>query len=238
MTEMASASRAESTSKPINLKRMFTVWLLLALAMTAVSLACLAALPKSPPPADPQGAVPRDTAALGAMIWPEHAPPGHTWRYIVVHHSATPSGTLEAIDQNHRDRGFVNGAGYHFLINNGRSPGTIDGQITPTGRWLEQIDGAHTKVREHPELNAEGIGICLVGNFEQSPPTPAQMASLEVLVLTLRDRYNIPLERIIAHGELKNTQCPGRLFPMEAFLMDLRQAYLKSHLATSPSTAE
>jgi len=82
-------------------------------------------------------------------------------------------------------------------------------------------------VRDHPEFNTEGIGICLIGNFDQHEPTPGQMAALEMLVLALRERHRIALEDILGHGELKNTRCPGRLFPMETFLMDLRQGHLK-----------
>jgi len=62
------------------------------------------------------------------------------------------------------------------------------------------------------------------------------MTSLHLLVLALRDRCNIPLERILGHGDVKETRCPGRLFQMEPFLMDLRTAYLKQRLlAPSPS---
>jgi hypothetical protein len=208
---------------------MIRVWLALAGAMTVTMVVGLAAMP-TPGPAPPASGPPVDAAALEAIIWPRDMVPTKPWRYIVIHHSATNAGTLEAFDQGHRDRGFEHGVGYHFIINNGRSEGTGDGQILPTPRWLGQLDGAHTKVLDHPEFNTEGIGICLVGNFDQYAPSPAQMTSLQMLVMALRDRYDIPLERIVGHGELKNTRCPGRLFPLEAFLMDLRQAYLKSRV--------
>jgi N-acetyl-anhydromuramyl-L-alanine amidase AmpD len=92
-------------------------------------------------------------------------------------------------------------------------------------------------VPDHPEYNTEGIGICLVGNFDRQPPTAAQMTSLEILVLALSRRYEIPLDRIVGHGELKNTQCPGRLFPMEKFLMDLREASIDRQLLAPSETA-
>ncbi|MBM4017684.1 MAG: N-acetylmuramoyl-L-alanine amidase [Planctomycetes bacterium] len=204
--------------------RMVRVWAALVAAMTVAAMIFWAAMPR------PRAAAPPATTDPGALretVWPKEMAPSRAWRYIVIHHSATPVGTLEAIDQTHRDRGFVNGVAYHFLINNGRSPGTADGQIVPTRRWVDQLDGAHTKVRDHPEFNTEGVGICLIGNFDQHEPTPAQMAALEMLVLALRERYRIPLEHIAGHGELKNTRCPGRLFPMETFLMDLRDEHLK-----------
>jgi len=56
------------------------------------------------------------------------------------------------------------------------------------------------------------------------------MVALERLVLALCERYDIRLHDIVGHGELKNTKCPGRLFPMESFLMDVRQAFIARHL--------
>ena len=216
----------------MNLKRMIRVWGLLAASMTVAALACWAAMPKDPPEPGPTDVM-ADLAALNSLVWPADIAPGGAWQYIVVHHSATPSATLRSLEQFHSDKGFE-GVGYHFLINNGRAPGTADGKITPTVRWIEQRAGAHTKVANHPEYNVQGIGICLVGNFEEERPTVAQMASLEMLVQVLRERYNVPLERIIGHGELKNTKCPGKRFPLEAFLMALRQNAIGRHLHTLP----
>jgi N-acetylmuramoyl-L-alanine amidase len=41
------------------------------------------------------------------------------WSYIVVHHSGTEKGNATSIHASHRQRGFGNGLGYHFLIDNG-----------------------------------------------------------------------------------------------------------------------
>ena len=214
---------------------MVRVWTLLVVSMTAAALLCRAAMPSGNAAAG--AGSPTDAAALEAVLWPKPMLAERPWRYIVIHHSATPGATLEAIDKAHRDRNFENGAGYHFLINNGRSAGTGDGEIVATPRWIEQLDGAHCHVADHPEFNTEGIGICLVGNFDRQPPTAAQMTSLEILVLALSRRYEIPLDRIVGHGELKNTQCPGRLFPMEKFLMDLREASIDRQLLAPSETA-
>jgi hypothetical protein len=229
MAPTTGGSPAAGLPARINWKRMIKVWAILGLSMGVAALAGLAVFPKTEPPAE------KGLASVEAVIWPKGIAHTRPWRFIVFHHSATPSGTLESIDQSHRDRGFQE-VGYHFLINNGRSAGTVDGDIIPTPRWTEQLPGAHTSVANHPEFNAEGIGICLIGNFDRQPPTAAQMTSLQMLVLTLRDRCNIPLERILGHCDVKNTRCPGRLFPMEAFLMDLRTAYVKYRLmAPGPS---
>lgn len=212
---------------------MLKVWAALGLSMIAASILCGMAMPAPNPPLPGSGAGgPGDLAAVDSLIWTTDMPAERPWRFLVVHHSATVGGTLESIDRGHADRGFANGIGYHFLINNGRSAGTADGEIAPTPRWREQIAGAHCKVTEHPEFNTEGIGICLIGDFDLNVPTPAQMTSLEILIQRLQRRYGIPLERVIAHGELKNTQCPGRRFPLETLIMDLRQMYLKTRILT------
>ncbi len=131
------------------------------------------------------------------------------WKYIVIHHSASASGCAAEFDRFHREtRGWENGLGYHFVIGNGC--GSCDGQIEIGNRWVNQIDGAHAGVKEY---NHYGIGICLVGNFNESSPTPAQMASLSALVEYLQDRCHIPSKNIITHKHIKDTDCPGRNFP-------------------------
>lgn len=132
-----------------------------------------------------------------------------SWKYIVVHHSASASGCAAEFDRFHREkRGWENGLGYHFVIGNGN--GSADGQIEVGNRWVNQIDGAHAGVQEY---NHYGIGICLVGNFNNSYPTASQMASLSSLVDYLQERCHIPSENIIMHRHFRETECPGRNFP-------------------------
>ena len=234
MTDNRQTILPPSTTPRMNLVRMVKVWGLLAAAMTLAALACWAASGRMVrKPSRLKGEVLPDASAIQSLVWPDHLAPNRPWRHIVIHHTATPSATVEAIERNHLGRGFE-GVGYHFVINNGLARGTADGRIVPTERWIEQRAGAHAKISHHPEFNREGIGICLVGNFEQKPPTAAQMASLEMLVLALADRYGIGLDRVVGHGELKNTKCPGRLFPLETLLMDLRKARLKRRLQAEP----
>ncbi len=96
------------------------------------------------------------------------------WKYIVIHHSASDSGNAASMGKYHKNnRGWVNGLGYDFVIGNGN--GSRDGQIEVGNRWNRQIDGAHAG---NPEYNKYGIGICLVGNFENDYPTNPQISSL------------------------------------------------------------
>lgn len=133
------------------------------------------------------------------------------WTHIVAHHSATPHGNAEVYDRNHRRRGMENGLAYHFVIGNGRDSG--DGEIEIGPRWRRQIEGGHVRRRD---INLHGIGICLVGNFEETHPSARQLASFTALVDylgrdVLRNRFTFAVHREI---DRNHTVCPGRNFPI------------------------
>ena len=128
------------------------------------------------------------------------------WRWIVVHHSDTPTGCAAAFDKMHREKGWDE-LGYHFVIGNGTQSG--DGQVEVGPRWPIQKHGAHAKTPDN-RFNDYGIGICLVGNFMETRPTPAQLRSLAKLIAFLQERYQIPANCIIRHKDTKPTDCPGK----------------------------
>lgn len=136
------------------------------------------------------------------------------WSHIVIHHSATPSGSARIFHEHHlKNRGWRNGLGYHFVIGNGTNSG--DGRIEVGPRWRRQIPGAHAGRRYY---NDHGIGICLVGDFNKTHPTPKQMAALERLVRYLQKRNFMALEDIVSHRRVKSsTGCPGKHFSMQDF---------------------
>ncbi len=141
-----------------------------------------------------------------------------SWRYIVIHHSASDSGNASTIDKYHREvKGWSNGLGYHFLIGNGN--GSHEGKIEVGDRWNEQKDGAHAG---NDKYNKYGIGICLVGNFDNSYPSDSQISSLLYLVDYLQNRCNIPRENIVMHRDFRKTACPGRNFPYNKVLARLK----------------
>lgn len=153
----------------------------------------------------PQGPTRIETDRFAEWIPPVAARP---WRWVVVHHSATDSGSAEEFDRSHRQRGWDE-LGYDFVITNGR--GGPDGQVQVGSRWLKQKHGAHCKTPDN-RYNDYGIGICLVGNFENSRPTAAQIASLCALTDFLCSRYDIPASCVIGHGDAPETatKCPGQ----------------------------
>ncbi len=141
--------------------------------------------------------------------------PTRRWTHIVVHHTATHEGDAFTIDQMHHKRGFWNGLGYHFLINNG-TEGKMDGQIQIGPRWIKQMDGAHANAAG---MNEKGIGVVLVGNFSETQITETELDSLVFLVKILMDYYHIPNANVIGHRDVpgKSTECPGNYFPWAEF---------------------
>jgi LysM repeat protein len=137
------------------------------------------------------------------------------WKYIIIHHSATDYGSALAFDKAHLNRGFWNGLGYHFVIDNGTNSKAA-GQIEVSPRWIKQQDGAHCKAGN---MNTRAIGICVVGDYTTDRPSSAQMDSLMYLVKKLQDYYNIPRRNIMGHGQVPgaSTECPGRNFPWNEF---------------------
>jgi N-acetylmuramoyl-L-alanine amidase len=144
-------------------------------------------------------------------------PLGRTWKYIVIHHSASKSGSEAIFDRDHRLRRHWQGVGYDFVIGNGH--GSPDGKVEVTFRWENQITGAHA-ASEGNEYNEYGIGICLVGDFEESYPTARQMEALVGLVNYLQERCRIPTYNIMGHRDVPgaSTECPGKRFPWYEFL--------------------
>ncbi len=136
------------------------------------------------------------------------------WKHIVIHHSSSDSGSMKAFDAYHKKRGWL-GVGYHFVIGNGN--GSKDGLVEVTFRWHQQLHGAHAG-KNRQEYNQHGVGICLVGNFQNAGPTEKQMASLVSLVNYLQERCKIPTGEVMLHRHLRATDCPGEEFPFYKLL--------------------
>jgi hypothetical protein len=172
--------------------------------VVVVQSAPVAAAPKAPAPKPVGLAVPAE--------WVPSARP-NAWRWIIIHHSATPSGSAVAFDRIHKGKGWDE-LGYHFVVGNGSNTG--DGQVEVGPRWRKQKWGAHAKTPDN-KYNDFGIGICLVGNFDVSQPSGRQINAVAKLVAHLQRTYNIPPERVIGHGTVRSfdhagtsTLCPGR----------------------------
>lgn len=145
--------------------------------------------------------------------------PSDRWECIVIHHSGSEDGGAERFDEWHKERGWE-GLGYHFVIGNGTDTG--DGEVEVGFRWQEQEHGAHCKT-DDGYYNQHGIGICLVGNFDSTEPTPAQMHSLVRLCRFLCKRFHIPPSHILTHGGITGkTDCPGKNFDVDDLRAQVR----------------
>jgi hypothetical protein len=142
------------------------------------------------------------------------------WQFVVVHNSGTRQGNARVFDYYHKHvRHMQNGLAYHFVIGNGTSTG--NGQIEIGDRWRRQINGGHV---HSDNLNNIALGICLVGDFNRSQPTPAQLQSCEELIRYLRQRCGkIGNHYMVVkpHREMNPprwaTDCPGDAFPYSWF---------------------
>jgi hypothetical protein len=140
------------------------------------------------------------------------------WRYIVLHHSSHDSGSLASIDADHRERLGTMGCGYHFVVGNGsESP---DGRIEVAQRWAEQKGGQHCRDSRVNDINEYGIGICLIGNFDDGRPSASQVEATRALIAYLQQRYEIPKGNVVTHDVVAKTaaNCPGKNFPTESLL--------------------
>jgi N-acetyl-anhydromuramyl-L-alanine amidase AmpD len=138
---------------------------------------------------------------------------------IVIHHSATVSGSTRLFRCFHR---VVNGwddIGYHYVIGNGTDSG--DGEVEE-GRPAT-VRGAHAK-----GFNYCSVGVCLVGNFEEHDPSTEQLWSLGRLLKGLMERFHIKREHIILHRDVEgcDTVCPGEHLSLDTVIAQIVAASL------------
>lgn len=133
------------------------------------------------------------------------------YTHVVIHHIAAKTATKSDLYQWHvTERGWSD-IGYHWYI---KKDGTVI-SCRP-----ESKVGAHA--RGH---NSYTIGIACEGDYERfdtSMPT-AQFNALVTKTLDVMNRYNMPKTNVMYHGEVSNTECPGKYFPTD----DVRNAVQK-----------
>ena len=137
----------------------------------------------------------------------------NNWKGIVVHHSAIKNGNAAIYDLNHRRKGMQNGLAYHFVVGNGIDSG--DGEIEIGRRWTHQLQGGHVK---NHKINLTAIGICLIGNFQETHPSKMQIEAFTQLMDWLRSEVVPKAKQFAGHRELRGEQtvCPGKNFPLAA----------------------
>lgn len=124
---------------------------------------------------------------------------------IVIHHSATRDTatiSLDAIRNYHVKEMNWDDIGYHFVLE------LVDQSfVIGTGRGLQYV-GAHTVGRN------DMIGICVVGNFDETTLPLKELDRLLNLVAGIMMMYPyLTFDDIHYHRETANKTCPGNNFP-------------------------
>lgn len=151
--------------------------------------------------------------AAAAFYWPLR------WTHIVVHHSAGNFGTIEFLQEVHRERQAgdpIDAIPYHYVIGNGN--GLAMGEVASDWREEYSLWGAHVSGNNSWQ-NAFGIGICLVGNFEEADVPDGQFHALVTLTRALMREFDIVPANVGFHGKIEgeSTKCPGSKFPYARF---------------------
>lgn len=183
--------------------------LVLALGLTASMLAVLSPAPLQP---DVSGRLvatsesPRSLEFAPAMKTRIPVQPGR-WTAIYVRHSNTPEGSAATLAEHARLRG-ISGPPDHFVIGNGR--GMADGEVQFTARWNEQAPAASPEVGIR--IDPGWISVCLIGDFDRQPPTPAQRERLAALVAALGGPLSLTEDHVVRLNYHDSAAGSGELF--------------------------
>lgn len=128
---------------------------------------------------------------------------------LVVHHSATrtpvedgtngPSVALiDGIDRWHKENNGWPAVGYHFCIDG-------DGTVF----W---VNGLQLVSYHSGPANQDSIGLCWLGNYENSRPPRAMVTMTAALLVALSQGLGRELE-LVGHQDVMRTTCPTRYWP-------------------------
>jgi len=149
-----------------------------------------------------------DTPASMDAIFQTTAPSTDTaWKYIYIHQSRSTASTTPNISQPNGE------LSDHFVIGNG--DGLADGEVQMGQRW-EQQQSAAAPVKG-TRIDPACISICVIGDFDQTRPTPTQIRRLAQLVNTIQAHYRIPLGNVAIADQNHSVAGIGRFFPVTAF---------------------
>jgi len=124
-------------------------------------------------------------------------------KYIVLHHSANADhGTLKNYDNIKRWHVQNNGwrdIGYNWVIER------VNGKLVALPGRSEGDTGAHC-----PGRNTDGVGVCIVGNFQETVPSEELYLFVADLCKQIMTRH--PIQEIGGHRDYAATACPGKNF--------------------------
>ncbi len=199
----------ETVTQPAG-KRKVVVFSSLVVVLTLTSALLLALEPGRLRPDHPTGLYALDSRDALDPIFDTHVPTANSrWKYIYIHHSASPQGSALSMAQS------AGGFGDHFVI--GNAPGSLDGQIEMGERWNEQQPPAAPQGAK--KIDPDCISICLIGDFHQNLPTAVQMQRLGQLVASLQAKFGISANQVLMVTDQSTNHAMeiGRYFPVSAF---------------------
>ncbi len=126
-------------------------------------------------------------------------------RQIVIHHSATKTGSAEAYARWHTQNNGWPGVGYHYVVEQ-------DGTVKKTNNL--------TTISYHcGRSNRISVGVCCTGEYNVFR-LPLQMLETTADLCTelFKGLPWLTLRNIVRHQDCvgyKNKHCPGDLFPMD-----------------------
>ena len=120
---------------------------------------------------------------------------------VVIHHSATTSGSAEAYARYHVKKGW-HGIGYHIHV---KKDGTV--QFCQS---LKNIS-YHTKGK-----NTSRVGICMTGHYDQQEPIQEQIDGVNHAIFMLEKALGRKM-KIGFHNEFSSKSCPGHKMKLSDF---------------------
>jgi N-acetylmuramoyl-L-alanine amidase/TAT (twin-arginine translocation) pathway signal sequence len=131
---------------------------------------------------------------------------------ITIHHSgdgkpflgesvADVARHLQVVQQGHLQRGMIDIA-YHFALDR-------TGRVWQL-RWLK-YEGQHVRNNANGmRNNPHNVGVVMLGDFNLQPATAASRDRLFEIVRLIRSKYMLSASAVFMHGELVQTDCPGK----------------------------
>ena len=141
-----------------------------------------------------------------------------TPKFIILHHSLTKDSetvSWQAIRDWHINHEKYREIGYHFGIELVQSHGHIKPRYEILVGRMPNDSGAHCK---QMGMNRMSLGICFVGNFDETKPPHEMWVMGLKFVRSLMDIYGIDRRAVLGHRELCDYKsCPGFYFNLNKF---------------------
>lgn len=130
-------------------------------------------------------------------------------RRIIVHHSAVEGSILGHANHHVYTKKRI-AICYHTVIKGDEAFQTND--------WADAIDHALHN-------NEDTISVCVDGDFTKRELTPGERNALYAVILTYMALFNVEVDLVLGHGEVRPTACPG--FDMGRVREDLKALQTK-----------